>query len=181
MKMEFIVLLFAGIFACTAQAQTETLPDACGSGTINFAVALKKGQPPPAPPAAGKAQIVFIETSTRSGRWVPFSGSDFTLRFGIDGKWVGATGNKSYFTVDIDPGEHHLCASAQGSGHAKNMIGVKSFTAEVGKVYFYEFKIGNQVDGQGFNHYSSELSKLDDDEGTFRVKAYSLSAFTEHQ
>ncbi|MGD0831691.1 MAG: hypothetical protein ABR907_12145 [Terracidiphilus sp.] len=181
MKMKsvmLIMLLFAGIFASTAQA--TTLPDACGSDNVAFQVTLKNGQPASLSPAAGKALIVFIETSTKSGRWTPFgSSTDFTVRFGLDGEWVGATGNKSYFTVDVAPGEHHLCVSAQGSGHAKSMIGAKSFTAEAGKVYFYEFKIENQLDGQGFNHYSSGFSKLDDDEGSFRVKAYAVSAFTQ--
>lgn len=181
MKIKFIVLLFVGMFASTAQGHAATLPDACGSDRINFEVALKKDQPVPAPPAAGKAQIVFIETSTRSGRWVPFASSEFTLRFGLDGKWVGATGNKSYFTVDIDPGKYHLCSSAQGSGHAKNMIGMSSFTAEAGKVYFFEFKIENLLDGQGFSHYSSGFSRLDDDDGSFRVKTYAVSKFTEHR
>lgn len=60
------------------------------------------------------------------------------------------------------------------------MIGAKSFTAEAGKVYFYEFKIENQLDGQGFNHYSYEFSQLDNDEGSFRVKVYAVSEFTLH-
>jgi hypothetical protein len=175
MKARLSFVIFAIILVVTAlatHAEAATLPDACGADEIKFVVKTQKGDPPAAP-AEGKAQIVFVEMSTRSGRWSPFgNGTEFTTRFGLDGTWVGASANKSYFTVEVLPGLHHLCSSVQGKD---NMVGATSLTTEAGKIYYYQATIENLVDGQGFNHYSFAFAKLDEDEGKFRVKALDLA------
>ncbi len=33
-----------------------------------------------------------------------------TVKWGVDGNWVGATQRDTYFYLSVDPGEHHLCA-----------------------------------------------------------------------
>lgn len=171
-----LLLLWLLTAACTATANAVTLPDACGDDKVKFEVSTQKTSAAATSPAEDKARIVFVEMSTKSGRWVPFGAStDFVIRLGLDGSWAGAVGNKSYFAVDITPGEHHLCSSVQGK---KDMIGVASLTAEPGKTYYYQFEIKNTLDGQGFSHYAYALSKLDDDEGKFRVKALDVATPT---
>jgi len=169
----FLLLSLALLFNARIAAAQATLPDACGDDKVKFEVTTQKAPDAPPPPADTKAKIVFVEMSTKSGRWVPFGAStDFTTRFGLDGSWVGAVVNKSYFTLDVAPGEHHLCSSVQGK---KDMIGVASLNAEPGKVYYYQFEIKNTLDGQGFNHFAYALSKLDEDEGKFRLKTLDVA------
>jgi hypothetical protein len=43
------------------QARATVRPDACGDDKIKFEVSTQSNQPPPAPPADGKAQLVFVE------------------------------------------------------------------------------------------------------------------------
>lgn len=151
--------------AFALQARCATLPDACGSDKVKFDVTLKKGQPAPAPPVAGKAQIVFIEDENLAV--LPFSFA--TVRFGMDGAWVGADYGSSYFSVDIAPGVHHLCASWQGSVGRGN-FDLAPFTAEAGKVYYFAAEITVSEYG---NHLG--LSQLNDDQGQYRLKAWKRS------
>lgn len=157
-------LLFVGVsLALGLQARCTTLPDACGDNKTQFDVKTLKNQPAPAPPAAGKAQIVFVE---EENQWVaPFTNA--TVRFGMDGAWVGANEGNSYFTIDVAPGTHHLCASWQGT---KN-LGLAPITAEPGKVYYFAARVNVE------SKYSVafDFSPLNDDEGKYRVKAGKLS------
>lgn len=177
------------LFVCVIRTKT-ILPDACGADKVKFDVETKKGLPGPVPPAEGKAQIIFIETVINTG--FLFGGPGYTTRFGLDGAWVGAAKNNSYFTMDIAPGKHHLCSSVQADGNApKDMIGLTSFTAEAGKVYYLSYVIKNKqtVHGGSVNGITSTggivngsastrqvdsaegLVFLDEDEGPYRVKA----------
>jgi hypothetical protein len=97
----FALLLCASL-VCAVPAHAKTiLPDACGDDSVKLDVTTKKNQPAPAPPEAGKAQIVFSESG------------GLIARFGMDGSWVGANDRDSYFAVEVAPGEHHLCLSFQ--------------------------------------------------------------------
>lgn len=178
----FVVAILAASFAGTAHAKNKerVLPDACGSDAVQFDLASHKADTVPPPPADGKAQIVFIQTLTVKNYHVFHHGiSDFTARFGLDGAWVGAAGDNSYITVDVAPGEHHLCGSVQGSNKAfQDMVGATSLNAEAGKVYYYEFKVLVLVERSIF--YNTTFQAIEPDEGKFRVKAYSLSVATPH-
>jgi hypothetical protein len=193
MKMKFPVLILmsaAMLASAAAHASTNVLPDACGDDKVKFDVQTQKGAAAPALPADGKAQIVFIETMNRPSAWSGTHVSDVMTRFGVDGTWAGATKSNSYFTVDVAPGEHHLCFSVRGS---KDMVGATSITVEAGKIYYFEFKVEPTVtrtnmtmmggtapaSGSGTSvALSSGFTKLDDDAGKFRVKASALSTST---
>lgn len=60
MKQAMAAFLFCVLFVLGNQLRATTLPDACGDDKVQFDVKTAKNQPSPAPPAAGKAQIVFI-------------------------------------------------------------------------------------------------------------------------
>ena len=127
MKSALVVLLFAA----SAFAQTPSGPatSACGPKSDSFQMRLDKTQHTLAQPDAGKALVYFIQEK----------GSDafaVTTKIGIDGAWVGANKNSSYFAVSVEPGEHHVCANVQSyRGHP---VGLVHFTAEAGKVYYFD-------------------------------------------
>ncbi len=120
--------LLSAFLACAGQAAANTLPDSCGDDKVKFDVTTQEGQPlPPAPEA--KAQIIFIQTENQMV--TPLG--DATIRFGMDGSWVGANNGNSYFALTVDPGVHHLCASWQSVlGRLKKNVDLTLFTAEPG-------------------------------------------------
>jgi len=153
------------------QAKAKTvLPDACGDDGIKFDVTTQKNEAVPAGPAQGKAQIVFVEDEP--SRVVNPFGFD-TVRFGLDGAWAGANNGNSYFVLEISPGEHHLCATPQTkSPELKKSVEVASFTAEPGKIYYFSAKLSMPDRRPKF-----EFSKLTEDEGKYRVKAYKVATW----
>ena len=167
MKVYFGVLLLFVFLAFPAHSRATTLPDACGNDKIKFDVTTEKNPPAPASPAAGKAQIVFIEDQNKEHNpWHPWD----TVRFGMDGAWVGANKGNSYFTLDVAPGLHHLCASWQGGVRGVESFDLAPVTAEPGKVYYFAAEI---TESQYYYHFS--LSQLNDDQGKYRIKAWKLS------
>lgn len=190
--------LFCLFLTSAAHSQGTILPDACGKDEVQFKVDHKvkydeQGNPivSPAPPQVGKAQVVFIENA---GDW-----TTPTVRFGIDGAWAGADKGSSWFAVFVDPGIHHLCASWQSSlGRENRNVGMASFTAEAGKVYYFHVLInaansdgsfvapatgpGVTNGGGGFVRGRSDVSfafsELSEDEGKYRIKASPHSTFT---
>ncbi len=182
MKTRFFAILLCASLVTAVQAKAKTvLPDACGDDKTIFDVKTLKDQPPPAPPAAGKAQIVLIEALEKT--WGAWKSGTPSTRYGLDGTWVGANSGNSYFVIDVTPGEHHLCVGWQSVfGHLKKMVGLTSFTAEAGKVYYFEAKTTLQVHHYGDNANETDRSldfvQVNDDEGKYGVKAGKLATFT---
>jgi hypothetical protein len=154
--------------ASSRPAAANTWPESCGDEKVNFQVRTDKDQPAPAAPADGKAQIIFIQ---RENQMVaPFHNA--TVRFAMDGAWVGANNGDSYFALTVDPGLHHLCASWQSAWKALNKnVDLTSFTAEPGQVYYF----AAQVTVNSQNSVSFGLSQLNADEGKYRVENSKLS------
>lgn len=136
MKLRSVALFLCISLAFAVLARTQSAPDACGDNKVNFKIRTEKKQPEPAPPAAGKAQVVFIETLNKcSGCGTP------SIRFGMDGAWVGANKGNSYFTLDIEPNEHSFCAALQSvPSESVHRMGPAQLTAEAGSVYYFEVK-----------------------------------------
>ena len=175
MKPQFSALFLCLPLVIALQARATVLPDACGDDKMKFDVSEKGHQPPPAPPAAGKAQIVFVENENRMIG--PFMTA--TVRFGLDGAWAGANNNNSYFAVDVTPGVHHLCANWQSAlPTIKKFVDVASFTAEPGKVYYFAANVKVIPTGDNEATYDFSLSPLDDDAGQYRLKAWKLATAT---
>ncbi|MGA2167614.1 MAG: hypothetical protein ABSG62_05340 [Terracidiphilus sp.] len=172
MKPSLNALFLCASLACAGQAWATILPDACGDDKVKFDVKTERSKTPPAAPAEGKAQIVFIENENQMIG--PFMYA--TVRFGLDGAWAGANKDNSYFTLDVAPGVHHLCASWQSALHMlKKSIDVASFTAEPGKVYYFAAQVTVIPTGGNNANYTFGLSQLDEDEGKYRVKAWKLA------
>jgi hypothetical protein len=185
MKSRHAVLLVCGLLAFAAQALAKTiLPDACGDDGVKFEVTALKNAPPPAPPADGKAQIVFIEDESQGLGF----GMHATIRYGLDGAWAGANNGNTFFVMNVEPGEHHLCVSWQSAlKMLKKSIDVASFTAEAGKVYYYSADIKittirgasgpGVTSGGGGANIDFGLLPLNEDEGKYRVKAWKLATW----
>lgn len=162
-------LLLSAVLACACQAWADTvLPDSCGDDKIKFDVKTDTAPSLPATPEEGKAQIVFVENENQMIG--PFMHA--TVRFGMDGAWVGADNGNSYFALTVDPGVHHLCASWQSDlGRLKKNVGLTLFTADPGQVYYFEA----QVTVTSRDSVVFGLSQLNEDEGKYRVKISKLS------
>ncbi|MGA3371445.1 MAG: hypothetical protein ABSC48_06745 [Terracidiphilus sp.] len=166
-----VLLLCASLFPAVQAAAKTILPDSCGDPDIKFDVRTEKDQPPPAPPEAGKAQIIFTE-----------SGLHGIARYGVDGAWVGATDDDSYFAVSVDPGEHHLCMSYEipwtlGSKMKEDSARMLTFTAEAGKVYYFSAHVITRANGTGpvGKNYEFRFLPIDEEKGKYRVKAWKLA------
>jgi hypothetical protein len=173
MSPRLVVLLLGVSLASVVQARATILPDACGDDKVKFDVKTEDSRIAPAPPADGKAQIVFIENENHMIGAFMYA----TVRFGLDGAWAGANYNNSYFIVTVDPGVHHLCAAWQSSlPMLQKNVDVASFTAEPGKVYFFAANVKVILNGDNNATYDFSLTQLNDDEGKYRVKAWKFAS-----
>lgn len=185
-RVKFCACLVCLALAPLAYAKT-ILPDACGDESVKFDVTTQKDQPTPEAPPTGSAQVVFVEEQNARASF-----HLVTVRYGVDGSWVGANYGDSYFVANVAPGVHHLCVNAQGD---KKAVGVTSFTAEAGKVYYYEASTtvtrsgGGMVTTHGPNGQTGtgmapgsvnkffQFTQLSEDEGKYRVKAWRLATW----
>jgi len=163
MKSALIALLFAA--SAFAQGPSAVATSACGPKDASFDVRLDKTQHPLAQPDPGKALVYFIQEK----------GSDalaVTTKIGIDGAWVGANKNSSYFAVSVEPGVHHVCANVQSfRGHP---VGLVHFTAEAGNVYYFDARV---VYGEASDLYFF-LGAVDSDQARYLVDSLALSVST---
>ena len=164
MKRELCAIFLCLSLVLVVEARASVLPPACGDDKIKFDVTTQKDPPAPAPPQAGKAQIVFVED--QNGEHSPFHPWD-VVRFGMDGAWVGANMGNSYFTLDVAPGMHHLCVSVQGWRKSFDLVPIN---AEPGKIYY----IAGQVT-ESMYYYDFRLTQLNDDQAEYRLKNWQLS------
>lgn len=157
-----LLLLCASLLTVSpALAKSKAiLPGGCGDDAVEFLAKQEKGSPAFAGPAVGKAMIVLVETAPDEQRM------QTTIRFGVDGAWVGAAKGDSYFTFNIDPGDHKLCASMQSaqSNTKEAFTQVASFTAKAGMVYYFESQITTA------STPALDLSQLSDTDGIYRLK-----------
>ncbi len=162
--MAFLIVLFCA--ACGfAQAPSSDGTAACGPETANFKVKLDDTQHTPAHPEAGKARVYFF-----SDAGTPHTLGYPTSKLGMDGAWVGANHGNSYFSVSIDPGEHHVCAALQSS-IVSDRVELAHFTAEAGQVYYYRTRLIMSKTVEML-----ELDRVDSDEGKYLIGSLPLSS-----
>lgn len=168
MKVSFLALpiMLAAILPSTLSAQAP----GCGTDDLKFEVSTVKPRQAIGQPEAGKALVVFVQDDDKFN-----SKPRPTTRFGLDGTWIGATTGNSYFSIAVDPGEHHLCAKWQGFvgiflGHETNTAATH-FTAEAGGVYFFVAR--DLYDGHD-SYPEVKLLPLDSDEGLLLTGKYSM-------
>lgn len=179
MSSKYLLAVSLACFSLPAFASHE-LPEACGSDSVKFDVKTDKAATykPGTAPATGMARIVFIH-SLHSG--LIMIGGRPTIRIGVDGSWVGALHGKSYFSVDLPSGEHHLCGAWQSVfKSARKEDHAKSINLESGKTYFVQYKMEILNNNPGSTTLTS-LDVMDQDEGKFIVKSLSHATWTTNQ
>lgn len=142
------------------QAPSTAIHAACGDLRQKMAVDLASRPKTVQQPEPGKALIYFIQ-DTGYPTWSPLT------KIGIDGKWVGANKRNSFFSVNVAPGEHHLCAVIQSFYLAK-ILQLAHLTVEPGKVYYYRTRIVLQPEYLSFE-------PVDSDDGAYLVASYHLA------
>ncbi len=80
---------------------------------------------------------------------------------GVDGAWLGAIRENSYFVATISPGEHHFCEALPYYREEKFAV-LGHLQAEAGKTYFYRTRY-------------LEFGPIDSDEGKYLLASYPLS------
>jgi hypothetical protein len=163
MRIAFIALLLAT--SAFAQGPSGGATSACGPEHASFTVKLDTSQHTPPQLEPGKAQVYFIQEK---------GGDTFaaTTRVGLDGAWVGVNKNNSYFAVSVEPGEHHVCANVQSfRGH---LLGLVHFTAEAGKIYYFDAQIIYEEESKPHLF----LAAADSDQATYLIESLPLSLST---
>jgi hypothetical protein len=119
------------------QASAARAAAGCGPNEIQFDVKIDKTQHPQASPDAARAVIyVFSERAEFPN-----------VRIGMDGKWMGANRDESYFFFTAEPGEHRLCWDVQkGQDKLSDQGAAVTFTAEAGKVYFFKSTLHGSIE-----------------------------------
>ena len=166
MKVALVaVLLVASAFS---KAQTTVLPAACGSPNVSFKVKLNYSQHTMAQPEAGKAQVYFIQDEG------PIDNRQhYTLKIGLDGAWVGAYKTNSWFSVPLEPGEHHVCAAVQSNSDFGNIVALAHVVAEPGKSYFFHTRFLAGIPSSVPPYLV--LDPVDSDEAKYLIAAFPLS------
>jgi hypothetical protein len=167
MKKAFLLfLLMASSVFAQDQAATARSAAGCGPSQEMFDVKVDLTQHPVAKPEEGKALVYVFEDH----------GTGPTMRVGLDGVWVGATSNKSYFFLSMSPSEHNLCVEWQSGTFKKSSerIGAaKTLTVEAGKVYFVRMLFKETSNNWG----TIDLQLEDSAEGQFLIASSALSTF----
>ena len=164
MKIALVSLLLAA--SAFAQAAPEPAPPtpACGA-SISFKVKLDSAQHKLEPPDPAKARIYFFQDAgTNQTLGYP------TVKIGLDGSWVGANHGNSYFSVSVDPGEHHVCVTLQSSVVAQR-VELAHFTAEPDKSYYYRTRLVMSRSVELL-----ELEAIDVDQAQYLIGTFPLAA-----
>jgi hypothetical protein len=162
MKVFALVMLFAA--SAFAQSTSDASTAACGPENVSFKVKLDESPHALTPPDQGKARVYFFhDAGTGSTIGYP------TVKLAMDGAWVGANHGNSYFSLSVEPGEHHVCVTLQSSLVAQR-VELGHFAAEAGKVYFYRTRL---VMSRAVELL--ELEPIDGDQGKYLVASLPLS------
>ena len=173
--MRAALILAALLFAMPALAQDAPEGDAtaaapgCGPANIKFAVKSDSSNHPVSKPEEGKALVYFIQDDQYF-----FSRPRPTVKWGVDGNWVGATQSNAYFAFSVDPGEHHLCSEWQTSvgPFAGHQASATHFVAKAGRVYYFVAQDLFQKDTQPA---AVRLTPFESDEALLLMSKFSFS------
>ncbi len=162
MRIALVTLLFAA--SAFAQVPPTASTAACGPENVSFKVKLDESQHTLAQPDPGKARVYFFQDAgTSHTLGYP------TVKLAMDGAWVGANHGNSYFSVSVEPGEHHVCVTLQSSLVAQRME-LAHFTAEAEKIYYYRTRLVMSRTVEML-----ELDPIDSDQAKYLIASFQLS------
>jgi len=150
-----------------ALAQSSDPLASCGPDNTFFKVTLDKTQHTALPVDPGKARVYFVQDSG-------------TTKVGMDGAWVGANDKSSWFSVPIEPGEHHICTSYNSASIMRQPAGsyeLTKFTAEAGKSYYFRIRIFWEYNGNTYVPLI-QIGMTNSDQALLMISSYPLSVST---
>lgn len=169
-----VLLLVLSVFGPPrARAQGAAL--GCGLPNVKFDVETESRPPVTPRPKTGKALVFFLQDNPKNDASRP------TTRFGIDGAWVGATRDNSYFYVAVEPGEHAVCAdwelhTFRSYFGPKGSADVAHFMADAGKSYYFRARHVVFTDRAGRLQPEVNLARLGDDEARTLMRSLRFSS-----
>lgn len=152
-----IMLLVASAFA---QVQSAVATAACGPDDVDFEIKLDKSKHALTQPEPGKARVYFIQDIGR----VSCIGTCAKSKIGVDGTWAGAIRNNSYFSISLEPGEHHMCANTGQE------VALLHLNAEPGKTYYFRTRVFGSNTQRLF-----DFDPIDSDQAQHLIASYPLS------
>lgn len=178
MKLALLIIFFS--ISAFAQQVHSALPASCGPENVTFNVTRDSEAAMPTQDGVSKAKVYFIQDDGPSG-----DHQHYVVRIALDGAWVGAYKNNSYFDVPVGPGEHHVCANVQSEPFGRlvllsasgRLVRLAHFHAEAGKSYYFQTQF---LDGITLYHPIApylNLSWVDSDEGKYLVDTLPLSVW----
>jgi hypothetical protein len=164
MKSALVVMLLT--LSAFAQDKSSRLAASCGPKDVAFTGSMDPSHAP-AEPEPGKARVVFIQDHG------PWGGHQhYVTKIGLDGAWVGAYKQNAYFTVSVDPGEHHVCANVQSKSAFGLLLALAHFTAEPGKIYYFRTRFFDGMPGVTTAPPYVDLETVDSDEAQYRMASF---------
>jgi len=172
MKTALMILLFASSsFAQGAPSATggAAAPD-CAPADFKFEVKSGDSSRPVTQPEPGRALLYFLQEDK-----VFESCPGPTVKWGMDGNWVGATQSNTYFYVSVESGEHHLCSEWQTAVivTAGHQTSAAHFTAEAGQAYYFRAQDFFWGDSGAAN---ITLGPIDSDQAQLLITKFGFSA-----
>jgi hypothetical protein len=165
MRSALVVMLLA--VSAFAQKESGTVAAACGPKGAAFDVKRDESQHTFEQPNPGKARVYFVQDIGEVG----CLGGCMTTKIGLDGAWVGANQHNSYFSVSVEPGEHHVCANQQSHlSRLSRRVAFAHFTAEAGKVYYFRTRVFGDT-----NQVLFDIDPVDSDQAKYLIASYPLS------
>jgi hypothetical protein len=169
MKTSTVILSCCMVLAPPALALATTLPDSCGKPEAALDVQTQKNPAAPVNSQPGKSTLVFVQ---RNSACLGCS----VVRVGLDGAWAGANKGNSYFSVAVEPGDHHVCAWWDAPlARMESRIGLTDLESAPNRTYYFEVVVAKYGDsGAPF----MKLKALSPDMGAFLASRSSLSIAT---
>jgi hypothetical protein len=167
MRIVLALILFTISAFAQDPAAVSAAQAACGPKGVNFDVKDDDSLHTIGQPEAGKALVYVIQDVGA----VNCIGGCITTKIALDGAWVGANHHNSYFSFAVEPGERHLCANWQSHiARMSRVVGLAHFTAEAGKVYYFQTRALGLGGATFFN-----IEPIDSDQGRLFVASIPLS------
>jgi hypothetical protein len=176
-KTILTILLFALPGFAQDQAEVARAAAGCGQDQVQFSVKTDGNKHAIAQAEVGKAVVYVFEEEKRDEEENRGQDALFllkvTTRVGLDGAWVGATHDKSYFFFTVCPGEHNVWANWQSSlGNSSKQRAAAALTAEANKMYFFRTTVEKRKGHPAAVH----LEPVDSAEGQFLISVSALSS-----
>jgi hypothetical protein len=164
--MRILILIMLAVLSAFGQDQSTDSEAACGPLDVKLAVKPDDSRHAVSQPGLGKALIYFIQEAGSANCLL----GPCVTRIGLDGTWVGAFKHNSYFSVSVDPGEHHSCMNVQSPTPLGKLTAFAHVTAEAGKVYYMGTRAAVRT---GTTHL--EIEPIDSDQAKHLIASSPLS------